>query len=105
MSALSGRHGTTNSAVGLFEYGLRKDHFMQRELLGFAALTLLSAAAIAQNGDTLRSKLIDTQGKEVGSIVMQETPDNGVLLKVSVAGLPSGPRAIHIHETGKCEGE
>jgi len=78
---------------------------MRREFLGLAALTLLSATAVAQDGDTLRSKLIDTQGKEVGSIVMQETPENGVLLKVSIAGLPPGPRAIHIHETGKCEGD
>lgn len=78
---------------------------MRRELLGFAALTLLSATALAQNGDALRSKLIDTQGKDVGSITMRATPDNGVLLDVTIAGLPPGPRAIHIHETGECEGD
>lgn len=78
---------------------------MRRELLGFAALIMLSATATAQNGDTIRSKLIDTQGKDVGSVTMRATPDNGVLLDVTISGLPPGPRAIHIHETGECEGD
>ena len=46
--------------------------------------------------------LKDRQGHSVGTVTVTETP-HGLLVRGTVAGLPSGPHAIHFHETGKCE--
>jgi superoxide dismutase, Cu-Zn family len=43
-------------------------------------------------------------GRDAGSIKMVETTA-GVLLRIKVKGLTPGAHALHIHETGKCEGD
>jgi len=50
----------------------------------------------------LSTVLRDRQGRNVGLVVVTETP-HGLLLHVSLDGIPAGAHAIHIHETGKCE--
>jgi Cu-Zn family superoxide dismutase len=52
---------------------------------------------------TATAPLKDGQGKEVGSVNLTQTP-RGVLINVSVKGLPPGEHAFHVHAVGKCEG-
>lgn len=52
--------------------------------------------------ETGTAKLMDAEGKPVGSLDLRETPF-GVLMKVKVSGLPAGVHAVHIHDKGKCE--
>jgi Cu-Zn family superoxide dismutase len=63
-------------------------------LLGFATFS-----AAAQSGKALFK---DAGGKDVGSAALMQTPA-GVLIKLSVKGLPAGEHAFHVHGVGKCE--
>jgi Cu-Zn family superoxide dismutase len=47
-------------------------------------------------------ELKDAGGKDVGSAALMQTPA-GVLIKLSVNGLPAGEHAFHVHGVGKCE--
>jgi superoxide dismutase, Cu-Zn family len=64
-----------------------------------AGLLILAAPASAQ---TAKAALKSTDGKDVGTVELTQTP-SGVLLKVSVKGLPAGEHAFHVHAVGKCE--
>jgi Cu-Zn family superoxide dismutase len=60
---------------------------------------LSSMPAVAQ---TANAALKSADGKDVGSVTLTQTPA-GVLLKLSVKGLPEGEHAFHVHAVGKCE--
>jgi superoxide dismutase, Cu-Zn family len=64
----------------------------------FALLATISMAS-AQSG---KATLKNADGKEVGSAELSQTP-HGVLVRLTVKGVPAGEHAFHIHQTGKCE--
>ncbi|MEI8274882.1 MAG: superoxide dismutase family protein [Hyphomicrobiales bacterium] len=70
---------------------------------GLIAALLCAAAALPAAAQTASAPLKDAQGKEVGSVNLTQTP-RGVLINVSVKGLPPGEHAFHVPAVGKCEG-
>ena len=73
-------------------------------VLLLASIPATHAALAADGGQpaSVVTTLKDRQGHSVGTVTVTETP-HGLLVRGTVAGLPSGPHAIHFHETGKCE--
>lgn len=67
-----------------------------------ATLLALALSAAAQNSQSAKATLKNAEGKEVGTASLTETPA-GLLIRLSVNGLPPGERAFHIHGVGKCE--
>jgi superoxide dismutase, Cu-Zn family len=65
-------------------------------------LCLAAAAALPAAAQTAKAQLKDAQGKEAGSATLIQTPA-GVLITVSVKGVPAGEHAFHVHAVGKCE--
>jgi len=67
-----------------------------------AAAGLLAVASLPASAEMANAALKDRSGKAVGDVDLQQAA-NGVLLKLSIKGLPPGERAFHIHAVGKCE--
>jgi Cu-Zn family superoxide dismutase len=67
-----------------------------------AVLGIACMAAIPACAETAKAVLKDKTGKDVGTVDLVQTP-HGVLLKLSVKGIPAGEHAFHVHAVGKCE--
>src|SRR6185436_3519601 len=68
---------------------------------GLAAV-LMAAAIVPSQAQTAKATLQSADGKDAGSVTLTQTP-SGVLLSLSVKGLPAGEHAFHVHAVGKCE--
>jgi superoxide dismutase, Cu-Zn family len=73
-----------------------------RFFCSLTAMTVVSMAAFSAQAQTAKASLKDASGKDVGQVQLIQTP-HGVLLKMSLKGVPPGERAFHIHAVGKCE--
>lgn len=61
------------------------------------------AGVLAQGApDTAKAELRMADGTSVGAVTLTDTP-HGVLMHVTLAGVPEGVHAFHVHATGKCE--
>ena len=67
-----------------------------------ASASLLALATVSVAAQTAKANLRNAEGKEVGSATLTQTPA-GVLIALSVKGLPAGEHAFHVHAVGKCE--
>ena len=67
-----------------------------------AVLGIACTAAVSAHAETAKAVLKDKSGKDVGTVDLVQTP-HGVLLKLSVKGIPAGEHAFHVHAGGKCE--
>lgn len=56
----------------------------------------------AEEAPAARAEMRDLDGQKIGQALLEETPQ-GVLITMDLANLAPGTRALHIHETGKCE--
>jgi Cu-Zn family superoxide dismutase len=73
------------------------------QLSAIATVAILAAAtALPAAAESAKAQLKDASGKDVGTVDLVQT-EAGVLLKVSVKGIPAGEHAFHIHAVGKCE--
>ncbi len=70
--------------------------------LSLAVLAAASLASLSAQAQTAKASLKDASGKDVGQVALLQTP-HGVLLKLSVKGVPAGEHAFHVHAVGKCE--
>lgn len=78
---------------------------MIRTLLAIPAALMLAAPAVAQDApDGLVAHVASPDGTDMGSVAAAPTESGVMLLTVFLKGLEPGIRAIHIHETGSCEG-
>ena len=67
-----------------------------------SVLALAGLQTAAQSPQAGKATLKNADGKQVGSALLTETPA-GVLIRLTLEGLPPGERAFHIHGVGKCE--
>lgn len=62
------------------------------------------AAKAAPAAQTASASLQTADGKDAGKVTIEATPSGALHVVMDLSGLPAGERAVHIHETGKCEG-
>jgi superoxide dismutase, Cu-Zn family len=72
-------------------------------LTGAASSAAAQVPTPTQVPSTARAELVDRDGMRTGHVVVTQTPHHGVLLRIEAWGLEPGVRAIHIHQTGRCD--
>lgn len=72
------------------------------KILVIVAAAFVAATSFPAAGQTGKAAFKTYEGKDAGTAALVQTPA-GVLIKLSVRGLPSGEHAFHIHSVGKCE--
>jgi Cu-Zn family superoxide dismutase len=79
---------------------------MRRSPVLVAALLLAGCAGMMQSSttdNTAAAEVKDASGRTVGTANLTQL-GSAVRIVLQVRGLPAGVKAVHIHETGKCEG-
>lgn len=74
-----------------------------------AAIAIMAVAALGASaqkkagGPRVKVDLKDAQGNSVGTATLMQVK-KGVRMRVQLENLPAGDHAVHVHETGKCDG-
>lgn len=66
------------------------------------ATTLFGLAAAPAMAATVTARLAGTDGSDIGTVTVTDTPSGMAHATVELQGLPEGAHGIHIHETGDC---
>jgi superoxide dismutase, Cu-Zn family len=68
------------------------------------AIVTLPIAAHAQDKPAMATaKMMDKDGKEIGTVTFKDTSSGQVQIIAEMAGIPAGAHGFHVHETGKCD--
>jgi Cu-Zn family superoxide dismutase len=70
--------------------------------IGGMAAIMFAISSLPVAAQTAKAALKNAEGKDVGAVTLTQTPA-GVLLNLSVKGIPVGEHAFHVHAVGKCE--
>ena len=71
-------------------------------LLAAIAISSLPSIVSVEAAETAKAVLKDAKGEDMGSVSLTQI-SAGVLLQLSLKGVPAGEHAFHIHAVGKCE--
>jgi len=72
--------------------------------IGGLAAIVFAISSLPAAAQTASATLKNAEGKDVGAVTLTQTLA-GVLLNLSVKGLPAGEHAFHVHAVGKCEAQ
>lgn len=65
---------------------------------------LMSVSAFGQAPERATAKIINAAGATIGTATITPTVrGTGVLINITVTGLPVGRHALHVHTVGKCD--
>lgn len=84
---------------------LRRRLLLALAVVVLSPLPVLAAPPAADAAaPSARARLLDAQGKEVGTATFEPAPGGiGVRINVKVSGLKPGEHGFHIHAVAKCE--
>jgi len=68
---------------------------------GTATAEKAAAPSLAGWGDA-SADFVNAAGDKTGEVAFKATPHGGVLVRISLSGLPEGWHGIHLHQVGDC---